>query len=246
MNRLFIVASLAFTATFAQDLTSTNADKSGYTYEERPGIGLFYEASGSMKHVVCQYKVAGNMFNTTWSSNQLMGLGGQLPLNRWLGLNAVVGYQRLKFNYDVGNEAIRQSMVENFSSRLDSNDLKGRLISNNLVVQAGFELGVPFYSSYHQQTMAKVLIFGNGTSGKTFFDKSKFVNATIWGYSYGAALRFAWKSLTVEGGARLSHIYWKTNFDQSNQTGVNYDDDSFMLDYDTPISPYVKATWALY
>ena len=243
MKRSIILLAAIATAAFAQE--STSSSPSNYSYEERPGVGLYYEVSGNMANVIDQYKVWNHPYNISQSNGPLMGVGAQMPLNKWFGLNGIVGYQQLKFNFNAGSDSVQGALLDSLP-RLDSGDVRGKLTSNNLIVQAGFEAGVPFYTNYQHQLMLKVLVFGAGIGGKTFFNSSKFANTNIWGYSYGGGLRMAWGPVSLEGGVRFAHIYWQAYFDPSDQTGEQASGDSFMLDYNSPVSPFVKATWALY
>jgi len=240
--RVIAISLFTVAAAFAQSATP---DSSGYAYEERPGIGLYYEFGGTPKNISEEYTIWKQPFDLSVKNTPFLGVGAHLPLYSWFGINGVVGMQQLTFNYKLrGDETLHQMMKDSLG--LTDKDLGGTMKSRNLLVQAGFETGIPFYTNYQHQVMCKALVYGSGILGKTFFDDSKFANANIWGYAYGGGLRIAWGPVALEGGVRLSHIYWRTYFDPENQTGDQAMDDTFLFDYDTPISPYVKAVWGLY
>jgi len=228
------------TSAFAQ-----NSDPSNYTYEERPDIGAYFELGGQPSSVTYDYKIWKKHFTLDYDIGNIYGAGAHLPVNKWLGVNGFIGFQQIKFDYNLnGDSTLRQTMLD--SLIITSDDLNGNLISRNLLVQAGMEAGVPFYSNYQHQLMIKALGFADGIYGKTFFDDSKFANANLFGYGYGASIRLAIGPVALEGGFRLSHIWWSTNFDPEKMTGTQINDDTFMFEYDTPVSPFFKASWSLY
>lgn len=239
---LFFFCSF-FSSTWAQ----TPAPKHHYQYEERPGIGLYYEHSRPIDDPVYRYFVAKIPSTIKVSNGPIMGIGAHMPLNKWFGLNGVVGYQKLEIDYDSkATKSQMDALIADTYLHLKKDDFHGDLVSHDLLVQAGFEAGIPIYNHYENQLLIKVLAFATGIGGKTFFDDSKFDNANLWGYAYGGGARIAWGPVSLTGGIRLSHIYWHTYFDPEYQTGDQASNDEFLLDYDSPISPYAKITWALY
>jgi hypothetical protein len=254
--KLLGILGLLAVATFAQ-----SPDSSGYVYEERPAVGLYYELTGELQNVSATYRIMRQNFNVDVTGGPTFGVGAQLPVYPYLGINGIVGIQQIIVDYNIqSSNAIQQMMLGDrdstfvlagdttpqFGLGLTSDDLNGQMLSRNLIIQAGAELGYPVYSDYKSDFMIKPYAFGSGILGKTFFDDSKFKNTTLWGYAYGAGVRIAWRSVAVEAGVRASHTFWQTYFDPSDMTGEQATDDEFMLDYDTPISPFVKAVYSLY
>lgn len=229
-------------------------------YEERPGLGVFYEFSGPVDVTGSEYTVFQQPYSISVEDNgPLFGLAGHMPLNKFIGLQAQAAYQQMKFKYAIqASEDVQKVMLGELESTvvgsdtlealngLTEDDLKGELISRNLIVQLGAEAGYPFFTSYKYQMMGRLLVFGSGSLGKTFFDDSKFDNAVLWGYAYGAGARFAWGPVILEGGIRMAHVYWRTYFDPSEMTGDQAMDDTFMMDFDTPLRPYIRLCWSLY
>lgn len=243
---------------FAQNTSAP--DSSGYTYEERPGVGAYYEVGRGFTNVSYEYTIAKQPLALKWEEGPYFGVGAHLPILNWFGINGVIAMQQVKFKYRLKNWndtlACYMSDCDDFDDYyqdsltmekgLTMDDLQGKMTSRNLLVQAGIELGLPIFSSYRHQMLLKPLVYASGILGKTFFDDSKYMNANLWGYAYGGGLRLAWGPVALESGVRLSHIYWRTTFDPADQTGDQALDDTFMFDYNTPVSPYFKAVWSLY
>ncbi|NLB63741.1 MAG: hypothetical protein GX801_06490 [Fibrobacter sp.] len=220
-------------------------ESSSVGYEERPGVGVYFEPAFNPKNFIYNYQVNNIPFDLKIENSPLMGVGAHLPFNGIFGLNGVVAFQQSTFDYKIlASQKAQNKLLD--ETILKKKDLNGSVKSRNLIVQAGFEAGYGIYKNYQYQLMIKPLAYASLTGGKNFFDDSKFENTSIWGYAYGAALRMAWGPVAIEGGIRTSHFYWHTNFSPEDQTGEQIEDDKFMVDYDTPIAPFVKATWALY
>lgn len=260
MKKLYAILAIASSSLYAQ---STGTDSSGYTYEERPGVGLYYELGRSLKNVNYEYTIANKPFRLDWEAGPYMGVGAHLPISSWIGINGVIAIQQIKFKYamkdlndstscyysdceDWKSDYADTTNLYSFEKGLSMDDLVGEMKSRNLLIQASFEFGVPVFSSYKHQMLLKPLAYIGGILGKTFFDDSKYTNANLWGYAYGGGLRLAWGPIALESGVRLSHVYWRTYFDPADQTGEQAMDDTFLFDYDTPVSPYFKAVWSLY
>lgn len=255
-----LVLSVAATL-FAQ--STPVPDSSGYVYEERPGVGAYYELGTGFTNVVYEYKIAKQPFALKWEEGPYIGVGAHLPIESWFGINGVIAFQQVKFKYAMKNlndstacyysdcadwdsDYADSNAPSSFDKNLSMDDLQGNMTSRNLLVQAGLEFGYPIFSSYRHQMLLKPLVYGSGILGKTFFDDSKYMNANLWGYAYGGGIRLAWGPVALETGVRLSHVYWRTTFDPEDQTGEQALDDTFLFDYDTPVSPYFKLAWSLY
>lgn len=248
MIKQFSIAVLLFAgAAFAQ-----YGSDSGLVYEERSSLGLFYEHAGALENIQYEYKVWNQPYSLQVEEGPVFGLGGHLPINRWVGLHGFAALQKLKFDYALlGDSSLRASMLneeleDDLPRNLTALDLQGTLNSHNLFAQVGLEAGIPVYSNYQNQFLLRLLGFGNGIIGKTIFGETKFTNAAIWGYGYGAGARIAWGPISIEGGMKWSHVYWRTFFEPEDQTVLNdANGDTFMLDYDTALSPYFKICWGL-
>lgn len=215
-------------------------------YEERPGVAAYIELMGEPSSYNLEYKVMNKAFDATPKLSGVYGAGAHLPLYNWLGLNGFVGFQQVTVDYAMrGDSALYQSVLDSIPA-LTEDDLKGQVKSRNLLIQAGAEVGIPFYTNYQSQLMLKALGTGGLIFGKTFLDDSKFENTELFGLAGGAGVRMAWGPFGLEAGARLSYVYTITYFDPAEKTGEDIKEDTFMFEYYSPVSPYLKVIWSLY
>jgi len=239
-----LLLGLTTISLFAQDQQGLTPEERGYVYEERVSLGLIYENSLIQKQML-SYKVRGNFFDIEGDTWPLFGIGGHLPFTNWIGLNGIVGYQRSTFEFSNDDPVLETTLLSSPFSTFTAKDFEGKIISNNLIVQAGFELGLPLWTSYQEQGLFKILAYGSGIGGKTFYDDSKFQNSNIFGFAYGGGIRYASGKWSFSAGARGSFVYWESNY-FPEYASENTDDDRFIVEYQSFASPFVKIAVSLY
>jgi len=240
----FLISSLFLIATiqipFAQDRSGFQDDDTP-DFEERPVLGFFYEHSSIEKgDVNFKYKIMQDVNGEIKSKETklksvsydvpLIGVGGNMPFNNYFGLNGLVGFQSIKFDFTTpvgGNESITPAL---------------------LIVQPGFEVGFPVFVDYHNQSMFKFYGYADAILGKIFLGgDSKFSNGELWGYAYGGGVRFAWNMIGISTGVRFAYEFWKLDYDGietlSNTTTKQYD---FDVDFTTYAKPFINLTISLY
>lgn len=240
MKPFFLFALFAVQSLFAQA-------SEGLAYQERPALGLIYEMS-NLEAPEYEFLIMGKPFDLNIDYSPLMGFGANLPFNNYIGLNGIVGFQKMNFDYDILDTAFAREFLDTSTfTNLTASDFNGDFNSFNLMVQAGFEVGLPLFSHYSSQTMFKLLAYGNGIAGKNFLQGDmKFQNGTLWGYAYGAGGRLALGRFALNAGLRSSYVYWRLYFDPSEQTGLSRKDDTFMLSYESNFNPYFQISVAFY
>jgi hypothetical protein len=221
----------------------TASDSADYDYEARPAIGLMVEHS-IINDPSIHMTVMRQPFDVTMEYTPIVGIQGILPLNNWFGISIAVAGQQTTFDYKAKDPSAFN--VGSFTSTLVAEDLEGTVTSTNLLVSIGGEFAIPVWTGYQSQTLIQAFTFGHGVGGKNFLDGTKFQNAELWGFNYGAGGRMAWGPLGVGAGLRFSYIYWDLKFDPAEATGEDPKDDRFILEYYTYANPYLFVTWALY
>lgn len=219
-------------------------------YEERVSFGAIIENT-SIKYEKINYKMIGHDYDIKMNYWPLFGIGAHMPIKNWIGLNGIVGYQRMSFNYKIKDNTLSDSLLsepEFFRDYVES-DFNYNMYTNNLIAQIGVELGIPIYSDYASQQMFKLLMYGSGILGKTFYENNtKFRNANIWGFAYGFGVRYAIRMLSITAGTRSSLNKWtsyiKAEHRYISDLDETYDKNSeiFEVEYKTFLNPYLKIT----
>lgn len=222
-------------------------------YEERVSVGPYVEFMNvKADNVNYSYKVNNRKYDITVDNTYLYGAAGNLPLNDWFGFYAIAAYQYLGIHYedrDLERAYKAQEALEieydGWNVPVEVSDIKGRHQMHIMLIQFGFDVGVPLIASYNYQFMTKLFLAGGVITGKTFFQNdSKFLAPALWGYGYSAGLRIAFHAVTLSGGVRNSHEYFHTYYERP--ISDNKDGDEFMLDFDSYFQPFVNLSIALF
>jgi hypothetical protein len=197
-------------------------------YSIRPSLGLIVSME-SMEKPDVTYNLGGVQYDiTSYENSPLIGIGGNLPFNNYIGINAMAGGQTQTYLFNSTAEA---SEVKFF----------------NILVQAAVEAGYPLLSCYQSQRSLQSFAFFGGIAGKNLVTKSDWANSELYGVAYGAGLRGAWNFLTLTLGIRFSHMYADIPF-LADKKDLSLPNDSyrFKLNYSSTLSPYLGLTFALY
>ena len=222
-------------------------------YEERFAIGPYIEFTNiKMDNVNWDYTVYGRKYNIEVNNTFTFGGTGILPFNNYVGIYAILAYQFLGVSYKDRNlkeaYAVQEAMeieYDGWNVPVEVSDIKGRHQMHIMLIQFGFDVGVPLVASYNYQFMTKLFLAGGVITGKTFFQNdSKFLAPALWGYGYSAGLRIAFHAVTLSGGVRNSHEYFHTYYERP--ISDNKDGDEFMLDFDAYFQPFVNLSIALF
>lgn len=219
-------------------------------YEERVSVGAYLELSSiDSKAIEYEFKIMNRPYDLSFSSSNFYGLSGNLPLNSWVGLYALGGYQYVEVKYkdkntQEGYQNLASLIEENPFFSLDSSAVEGHFDAHRVSVQFGFEAGFPLLSSYNYQTMLKVFGFLGGVGGRVFYRNTDFMNAAHWGYAWGGGFRAAYEKLSVSFGFRSSHLYSRTYFEKPSLS--NKTDDTFMADISNFGQLFVSASVSLF
>lgn len=259
MSKIFFAITLGAAAfSFADTVfidnsmaASNNSDVE--EYEERFTIGPFIEFTNiKMDNVNWSYTVNNRKYDIDVSSTYTFGGTGILPLNNYIDIYAILGYQFLGVSYEDRNlkeaYALQEQMeieYDGWNVPVEVEDIKGHHQIHIVLAQIGLDFGVPLYSSYNYQFMCKLFGYVGGITGKTFFqNNSKYLAPALWGYTYGAGLRFAFHAITLSGGIRNTHEYFHTYYERP--IADKKEGDEFMLDFDAYLQPFVSFTIDLF
>lgn len=221
-------------------------------YEERVSVGPYIEFSNlHPKKNEYRYKVNNRKYDIDISNTNIYGAAGNLPLNNYIGLYVMAGYQFLGINYEDRNLEEGYEIVDSllqdwiYEGEIDSNDIKGHQQMHTVLFQIGFDFGYPFFSNYDNQFMAKIFGFAGLIAGKTFFqNESRYVAPPQYGYGYGIGLRLAYEKIVLSGGFRNSHKYFQTYYEK--KFSRKREGDEFMLNMDSYFQPFINIGIALF
>lgn len=248
----FIGATLSFGAEIQVIDTSMAAPQKSNSikYEERVSVGPYLELSSlDSKTITYDFKIMNRPYDIKLNSSNFYGFSGNLPLNNWIGLYALGGYQYVEVKYkdkdvEKGYQNLASIIEEDPSFSLDSSAVEGHFDIHRISVQLGFEAGVPILSSYNYQSMLKLFTFLGGVGGRAFYRNTDFMNAAHWGYAWGIGIRGAYEKLSVSLGFRSSHLYSRTYFEKPSL--LDKKGDTFMIDADNSAQLFVSASISLF
>ena len=262
MKRYFFITVLAL-ATLSQAEYRVFIDNSmaapqtstTQKYEERVSVGPYVEFTNvKMKDTDYRYKVAGRPYKISIDNSFTYGFAGNMPFDQYIGFYMMVAYQYLGIDYQDKDLEGGYALVEkydreweDFNDEMDSSDVKGHQDLHTALFQIGFDLGLPLYANYNNQTMFKIFSYIGGIAGKTFFSNdSRFLSPILWGDAYGLGARFAIHSVTLSAGIRNSREFIHTNYEKKMSESEYKNDDEMMLDINNYIQPFVNLTISLF
>jgi hypothetical protein len=193
-------------------------------YREKFMVGALVDfAHTTDERVTYEYLISGKPHRFEFDISPFYSLSTLLPLNHWISFNLNAGYQQLK---------IKSEPAETENS----------FTSHNLLLQAGFEIGLPLYSNLEQKFLVKLSANGVATGGYGFFTGSDFKNPFILGHSWGLGFRITYKHFSVLSGLRMSYQYFRTYL---TDTDSGDDNNSLMLDYISNARPFAALYYML-
>ena len=234
----FVGVTLCFGAEIQTIDTSMAAPKKSDSmkYEERVTIGPYFEFSSIPENnVTYDFKIMNRPYQIQVNPSHFYGFSGTLPLNSWVGIHAIAGYQYFEIRYKdknlkQGYENLNTSIEEDPFFTLDSSAVQGSFDAHHFTVQVGFDAGLPLISSYNYQTLLKLYGFAGAIGGRAIYRKTEFVNTSVWGYSWGCGFRAAFYKVSASFGFRTSYFYSRTYFEKPTLSDKN--GDTFMMDPD--------------
>ena len=228
-----LLCILFFSNTFSEEYTRL--------YEPRPTLGLLYSLTSLDDFEVHfneeQADTNLHRFNTyDLESTPIIGLAGNLPFNKFVGLNGIIGFQTLNFYLsDQSN-----------SSNVGNKELEYL----NLLIHINIELAYPIFINDKKQTMLQVYGFGGINTGRTFRNKENthFAGDILIGYNYGAGARFAYGRVSLNAGLKSSLNYFDLSYDpeQLIDPRANSENSQFNAEWTTLLNPFVSLNFGLY
>ncbi len=248
----FLGVSVCFgTENIALDSSMAAPDKSNsMKYEERVSLGPYFEISSVPEYdITYNFKMMNRPYQIKVEASNFYGLSGTLPLNTWVGLYAIGGYQYLEVKYrdrniEQGYAQLNEIIENNPFFTLDSSAVEGSLDAHHFTVQLGFDAGIPLISSYNYQALLKIYGFAGAIGGRAIYRKTEFKNASLWGYSWGVGIRTAFHRISASFGFRTSYLYSRTYFEKPTFADKNAD--TFMMDPDFLGEIFFGINYSLY